>query len=109
MNKNNRIIKLLVLSLIIFGFGSIWGIKGLAETKAVEGQNDADVEFYEPTPTKPSEELPRTSDSTKKYYKVLPQTNEKMNNVYSSIGVISLLAMVVVMVKPKKVGDGDDN
>ncbi|MDT2831751.1 hypothetical protein P7H62_12420 [Vagococcus carniphilus] len=72
------------LLLLVFLLGmTVFSVTILADKKATEGQNEADVEFYEPTPgkIKPPKPEPK-KPAPKKIYpvaKILPKTAEEAN------------------------------
>lgn len=112
MKKKLYIFKLLLISLVIFGLGSS-GMTVLAEKKATEGNNDADVEFYKPTPKKddPKDDPKKDDPNVPKNIisKVLPQTGEHNSNSFMLLGISILGGIVFYQLRFKKVGVDDDN
>lgn len=105
MKKNNYIFKLLFLSLVIFGLG-VSGTATLAEKKATEGNNEADVEFYKPTPKKDDPTNPKGQNVISK---VLPQTNERHSIFFMILGISILGGVTFYQLWSKKVGVDNDN
>lgn len=105
MKKNNYIFRLLFLSLVIFGLG-VSGKTTLAEKKATEGNNEADVEFYKPTPKKDDPTKPKGQNVISK---VLPQTGERHPISVAILGISILSGVVFYQLNFKKVGVDNDN
>lgn len=104
MKKNNYIFRWLFLSLVIFGLG-VSGTTALAEKKATEGNNEADVEFYKPTPKKDNPTNPKGQNVISK---VLPQTGEKYSTSFSFLGISILGGVILCQLRLKKVGVDND-
>lgn len=105
MKKNNYIFRLLFLSLVIFGLG-VSGTTTLAEKKATEGNNEADVEFYKPTPKKDDPTNPKGQNVISK---VLPQTGERHSISFTILGISVLSGVILCQLRFKKVGVDNDN
>ena len=85
--------------------------KAFADKKANEGQNTADIEFYEPTPEKVKPVLPETKKPEIKptgIKRLLPKTGETTSNFSYLLGLSILSLVFVVGVKRRKVGDVDE-
>ena len=98
------------LLLLIFLLGiSVFSVNAMADKKATEGQNEADVEFYEPTPEKikPPKPKPEKKDPI---IKMLPKTGEKENSSIVVLVGISILGLVGWgTLQRKKVGGFNEN
>ncbi len=108
-----KIASILLLFLLVAGLIAP-SVNSFAEKKATEGQNEADVEFYHPTPKKPGEKLPDTDDPKPKELdpirKMLPQTGERLvSNEVITCGLLLIFLLGFVTFKFKKVGDIDEN
>lgn len=103
MKKTYYIFRLLFLSLVILGLGG-FGATTFADKKGTEGNNEADVEFYNPTPKKGDPNVPKKIISN-----VLPQTGEHNSNSFMLLGIIILGGILLYRLRFKKVGVNDDN
>lgn len=104
MKLKKLTIKFLFIALLLMGglqSGAVF-----AEKKAVEGQNEANVEFYKPTPKpepkKPDPKSPNFKGTAEVIKGKLPQTNEKNNSYYLFVG--SLLLIFFAFCLRRKVG-----
>lgn len=111
MTKKTNLFKFLLLSLLIIGLGSA-STRAYAEKKATEGQNEADVEFYKPTPSKPEPVKPEPEKPKPKEVfpvNMLPKTGEEKPSMALTVLGSSFLALtLVVFMKMKKVGDTNE-
>lgn len=111
MKNKKKLINTLLLFLLVIGLGYS-SDKSFAEKKATEGQNEADVEFYAPTPKKEEVKSPKTKISDKKELspvsRMLPKTGEnKTSNLMIFLGLS--LVVLVFSFKRKKVGEMNGN
>lgn len=109
MNKMKYFWKSCLLVVVLMGAFS-FSNQVQADKKANEGQNFADVEFYEPTPEKPK---PKPVDPPKKekptgIKKLLPKTGETDNNNQMIFGIILVGAVMIIMSSRKRVGDANE-
>ena len=79
-----------------------------AEKKATEAQNEADVEFYEPTPTKPETKKPEEK-KLDPVTRLLPKTGEKEDLLGEIFGTSLLALGTVIFFTRKRVGDTNEN
>ncbi|MEG0256534.1 LPXTG cell wall anchor domain-containing protein [Vagococcus sp.] len=111
MIKKLNVTKILLLSLLIIGLGST-STHVYADKKATEGQNEADVEFYKPTPSKPDPVKPKPEDPKSKEIfpvKILPKTGEEnLPDGMRILGMSVLGLTVIFFMKMKKVGDTNE-
>ncbi|MDT2848874.1 LPXTG cell wall anchor domain-containing protein [Vagococcus carniphilus] len=103
------------LLLLVFLLGmTVFSVTTLADKKATEGQNEADVEFYEPTPgkIKPPKPEPK-KPAPKKIYpvaKILPKTGEEESPfLMTLIGICLLGSVIWFVLQRKKAGGLNEN
>lgn len=104
MKTKKNIMKILLLFGLVIG-AILTPKLVFADKKATEGQNEANVEFYEPTPPKKTE--PKKVGM--KPSKLLPKTGEiKTTLGISVIGLVLVGFSSMYVIKKKKVGDTDE-
>lgn len=112
--KKNLIVKAILLLAIFLGVSGL-SVKVFADKKAVEGQNDADVEFYNPTPKKiidpPVKPDPKKPDPikpgpkiVKPIAKILPKTGEQSSFLSPVLGIV-MITVSMMGVTYFKVGE----
>lgn len=99
------LIKIVLLFALVVG--AIQAPKSaFADKKATEGQNEANVEFYEPTPPKKVDPKPAKIVPSK----VLPKTGERNPSIsVSAIGAVLIVITSMYAIKKIRVGDIDEN
>lgn len=111
MKTKKIVTKFLLLSLLVLGLGNIFTLTVFADKKATEGQNEADVEFYEPTPKKPGPKpKPKPKSQIDPVSKLLPKTGEtNMSFVLVGVGTGMLSLAIILFLTSKKVGGRNEN